>query len=327
LKIYNDAGVLYDALAFLSLYACDFNDEYDMNTHYYELKKRITRSLQMPEYIYPFICDNKDGESFLYSVMFAKEPYGKCDVQGLLRKLNNRQYIFRAYIEYYFPNPGDRDIRNFMDVGPELISAVWNKLGSPNLEAHFLNSIIYFDEIVDKLQDIIIPICDEIAMYQEVKLLEFQTARYFNNDDIIDKLYAITHLNRDTEFTVSLSILKSNLILYKLYSPEHIILGSNFTSRLDEQYKYSNVNLLSFAQALGADSRLDIFNALRQSKSMCVDDFLNSLSYGKDEIRYSLRKMLENGIIEIDRIEGKVKYYRIDDVFIRVIQEQLTASS
>jgi len=53
-------------------------------------------------------------------------------------------------------------------------------------------------------------------------------------------------------------------------------------------------------------------------------DMLDALSYNKRTIRTTIDDMLECGIIELDRVEKKKKYYRLDMNFIHKIHEQLS---
>jgi len=329
-KVNYEVGCIHDTLAFLSFFAdeiagSDMNVDFvKINQYYVQIKQEIAqKNIVIPEYIYPFVYKRKKSISFLQAFILDSTPYSKCTYDRLMNILNTD---FRSeYIRFYCPNISAADEKLLLSGDkPEVISTVKKSLAEKMLDTYFLNSIYFYERIIEILIEIISILYKHISQTHQLFFQNNDIQKALQAPLILEKLRAITNGNKNSLYTFSLSLLDADIISFKEEEPEFVLLGCDFTNRLDVEYKYCHVTPLLFAQAIGNIVKYDIIKSLAKMQPMSMTDMFKVMDYGKNELDYNLNEMRKSGIVIIDHVKRRQNFYKLDSNFIKIVADQLS---
>ena len=328
-NINHEVGYIYDTLAFLSFFSNEISgtevitDSAKANHYYVQIKQQITqKGISIPEYTYPFICKVNKSKSFLQSLVINNVPYSKCTYDRLIKIIKTDSKS--KYIRFYYPNISAPDEALLLSgEQPDIISVIKKNCLEKMNDTFFLNSIYFYDRITESLIEIINILYKHISQTHLLFWQHSDIQKVLRKTSVLEKLQTITRNDNILKFTFSLSLLDAEIISFNEAEPEFILLGCDFTSSLENEYKYSHVTPLLFAQAIGNPIKYGIITALAKMQFMSTADMFMMLDYSKNEVDYNLNELRKSGIVVIDHVKGRQNIYKLDRDLIKIVAEQL----
>lgn len=322
-------GEIYDALLFLSLY---FNEpksqesEHTTNQVYYSILERVHEgSCEIPDYLQPF-CYGSVKDTFLYKITFEDRPYTQCSCKRLLQALRNKTFVQRKYVEHFLPNADAVSIRKMIQLEHPASIELLQKASLPTgTETLFLYTLIYFDTIIQTLCQTIEKLCQQVSDIQQEFLAKNPTIQETAfSSSTAEKLRVLADVDVSADLSVSISVLDVLHLSFSPFEPSAFLLGNAFEVVLDTRYKYATVTPFTFAQAIGNQTRYDIYKTLLENSPQSTAELCMQLHLSKNSITYNLNEMLSQGILLLDHVKGLSHYYRIDQEYIRFVAGLLT---
>lgn len=329
----HEIGCIFDTLAFLSSYINEtvvsgYHFQ-KISYHYNDAKQFIQKKdVHIHRYLYPFFFSRDNADSFLQTVIFSDE-YSKCTFDRLSYTLRNKLYIKRSFVSYYIPDINDNAINNVLSMeNPDVIDVLIQRSPDHVLDTYFFYILKNFDKVIDALHDLVIAVYKKIQEFRDFILSDIYTT-FLKNDWVFQKLKAITGLNSPNEntLTVSVSFMAADKILYHANEQDFVLLGYDYEKKLDTEYKYCDVDLFQFANAIGSNpTKYNIFNALLDNPPMTTAELSVHLGLSRNELSYNLKELQDKRIVVSEAINKRTKKYRLDNQYLLIVLQRLNIS-
>lgn len=331
MRINQEIGCIYDTLMFLSAWInettgniAEMNN--DLSAYYNDVKQSIKQNTELPRYLYPFLYRNGEAESFLFSLIFNRE-YSKCNFDLLRYTLTNKLFIKMSFLSHYIPNVKDQTIRDVvkMENSNNVIEALAKRSTDRNTDTYLFYIFANFDNVIQALYDVVHSVYSQMETLRKFILPDFIT-KTLKKETVYKKLRAITNANvlNESDFTVSVSLMKTDILSYRTDERNFILLGYDFEKRLESEYKYCDVSLYSFAQAIASNPlKYDIFTALSNQSPLTAADLSMRLNTGRSALDYNISEMVKSKILTIEPINKRTYSYNINKEYLQIISRQL----
>lgn len=334
MRINQETGCIFDTLTFLSAWIGEITKKESANAnnvladYYHDAKQSIMKNTKLPCYLYPFLCRHGDNESFLFHLFFESK-YSKCNFDTLNHTLNNKSYIKRKFISFHIPTANDQAVNNVikMDNPDSVIEVLAQRSTDKDTDTYLFYILSNFDEVIETLHDVVHSVCMQMYSLRQL-LLPDLCAKALKKETVYDKLKAITSANalNESSFTVSVSLMNPDLFSYRTGERNFILLGYDFEKRLDSEYRYIDISLYSFAQAIASNPlKYDIFTALYNESPLTAADISMRLNASRASLDYNLSEMVKSRIIITEQINKRTYNYRINDEYLQIIACKLSA--
>jgi hypothetical protein len=152
-------------------------------------------------------------------------------------------------------------------------------------------------------------------------------AGVLKNEAFFPKLQAIAgaHKAGVDAFTVSMSLMKPDAILFHPSERDFAVLGYGFEKRLDTDYEYCDVTLYSFAQAIASNQvRYEIFTVLSKHPPMTSAELSMRLNLSRNELAYNIRAMVKSRLLNAEPVNKRTYRYGINREYLQTVSRQLS---
>lgn len=330
IQINHEVGCIYDTLLFLSAWAAEEStDANDVLSAYHEdAKQFIIQNTRFPRYLFPFLHRHGENESFLFNLFFGRDhEYSNCSSEMLQYTLNNKSYVKRAFWEYYLPNADARAVHNIitMENPDKVAETLEQRSTSRNIDTFLFYILADFDKVVGDLYDIVNSVCTQMNELRG-RILPDLCEDFLRKDSVYRKLKTITGANvkNESEFTVSVSLMKADVFSYLVNERNFVLLGYDFEKRLDSEYKYADVSLYSFAQAIASNPlKYDIFTALLAQSPLTTAELSIQLNMSRSALDYNIKEMAKSRLITVEPVDKRTNSYSINYEYLQVVSHLL----
>ncbi|MEY8355166.1 helix-turn-helix domain-containing protein [Lachnospiraceae bacterium 54-53] len=330
-------GEVYDALVYLSYYfekpeirsAKGIASDISENACYSALNKWVQESnCDIPDYLRTF-CHGSAEDIYLYKAAFEHNPYTQCSSERLIQALQNKTFSKRRYVEHFLPHADAGSVRKMLQLEhPASIELLRQAELPGDIETYFLYTLIHFDKIIDTMCQIIEALCKKIAcLHKEFLVQNPRVMEAALSISTAEKLKALANGAVSGDLNISISLLSEQRFSICSFEHSSFLLGKDFGEVLNTRYKYAAVTPFNFAQAIGNQTKYDIFQALLEHSPQSTADLCKHLHLSKNSITYNLNEMLTQGILLLDHVKGLSHYYRIDSGYIQSVADMLTQSA
>lgn len=297
-----------------------------LSAYYNDAKESIVKKTIFPRYLSPFFCGRGETESFLYDVFFDR-VYSMCSFETLQHTVNNKSYIKRVFWEYHLPNVDEQAVHSVitMENPDKVTEALSQRSTSREMDTYLFYIFANFDKVVGDLYNLINSVYIQMKELREL-MLPAICAEALKKEDVYIKLNAITEANvkNESDFTVSVSLMKSDLFSYRINERNFVLLGYDFEKLLDSSYRYADVSLYSFAQAVAGNlSKYDIFTVLLNQSPLTTAELSTHLNMSRSALDYNLSEMVKSRLITVEPIDGRTNSYSINTEYLQVISRLL----
>lgn len=317
-----DAGCVYDTLAFLAAFLGGHGNEPE-SPYYQKIADRLkSRGDKIPYYLCPFFARPGGRSSFMDLLLIDGVPYSKCNKDTVLKTLKNKAYVFNKYIEHYFHGLSAWTVRKRIQKHPDGIDLVRKQSIAPELEMYVYYSTIHDDEIMAAL----CPAFEIVYAEMEGEHSLFVSERPGLERSSENRLRAISGVSDGERLRYSFTLMEPRRISYSPDEPAFFLLGSDFETVLENEYRYIGVTPYSFARAIGSPTKSAIYQALLK-KSMTRAEMETALHLSRSALDHNLTEMREAGLVIMSERHGGTFYYRLNSEIIRIAAEKMLADA
>lgn len=332
MRINQEVGCIYDTLAFLSAFTKESIDGLSDKTvaetsaYYRKWEGIIKGKITVPNFLCLFFNRPKDACSFMHSVFFDR-PYSECTYERLRLVMNNRLHMKKRFIAYHFPEADEPTINKLLTMDShDVIDILIRRSMDSIQEIYFFYTFINFESVLQTLFDVVKKVYSEISDLRGFDLPAYD--EFIKQESTFSKLKAITNTLEvsDADFTIALSLMESDTFLYHASERNFVLLGYDFEKRLDTDYKYSDVTLYSFAQAIGNPVKYDICNSLLTQSPMTSADLSLQLNLSRPALDYNLNEMVKSRLVLASPINKRTNNYSINNEYLKCVSRLLNVT-
>lgn len=322
-----DAGCVFDTLAFFTAFLRGHGNE--PNTLYYQ---KIKNSLNdknhiIPSYLCPFFTRPDGRLSFMDLLLFDGVPYGKCGKDTVFKTLKNTHLVFSKYIEHYFHGFSARTVQQRIARHPDGIDMVKKASVDPSLEMYVYYSLVQNDEVMAALYPAFELVYTEMENAHSLFASEMPGGGQALDSSIESKLRAISGAGDGERLRYSFTLMEPRRISCFPDKPTFFLLGRDYESVLETEYKYIGATPYSFALAIGNPAKHAIYQALLKKSPMTRAELEKTLHLSRSALDHNLRSMREVGLVVMSERRGDAFYYTLDAEFIQMAAERTLADA
>lgn len=321
----NELGYIYDAILYFSLRSEKWNEIPD---EVLEIEIQLgDLGIKMEEYMIPFYYSSNKPSWF--STLF-KQNKGDLTLQKMNTILSNRQYLTNSFLMYFFPKASASPSKKKLLKNPtqrQVLEIIQEEVKNPEIELYLYYILLHLKDSLDILYQIFLSVFEIVKKIHSNYLSEKNSfIDALKKKDITDKLSAIVG-TKPYKLNCALSLLDPKCISHNIMDTETLILGKDFTKRVNTEYKYCNVTLYSLVVSIGNSVKYGIFKIFLQHNpvALSIANIEKEYPISRNAIYYNVKEMIHIGIIKFDHAQGQSYFYKLDMDFIQCIIEQLVA--
>lgn len=334
MRMNHEIGGIYDTLSFLSSYTVEHEKRLssgvmkEPSVYYQALREAVQSKTTVPPFLYPFFTQRKDTKSFMESVFFDR-GYSQCTFDRLQLILKNHSYIKRCFIAYCFPDADEQALSklNRMD-HPEVIDILIQRSMDSVNGAYFFYTLMNFDTVVQTLADVVAEVYKQIDALRH-SIIQNSYGQAWKQESVSTKLMAITKTTEmdASDLTISISLMEPSLLSFRTDERTLILLGYDYEEQLNTVYRYSDISLYSFAQAISSNpAKYEIYQALLEHSPMTSADLSIRLKLSRSTLNYNLTDLVKSRIVIATPINKRTYSYSVNAEYMQLISSQISES-